>query len=185
MKQPLPSNSGFTLVELTVVVGIIGIISGLSFMTFGQQFGKEKIKASSRNTISWLKNVQSKAIQQNKICEITISKALNTASSTDDQNSEVAAEDRCMSVSTHNLGSTITSLSQDQSNNSDCTLGTENENLRITFTARGILTCGGEIRIISEDKKTTRCINLIVPLGIIREGLLNKEEGACDYTSAH
>ena len=185
MNKTLPTNAGFSLLELTIVVAIVGILSGLSIVTFSHQLRKERLKASTRDAVSWIESIQSKAIQQNKICEITINKQLNTASMTSDAHSEVAAEDRCTGISTYPLESAITSLTPDPSSSSTCLLSTGNETLRITFTARGTLPCGGEIRLISEDNKTTRCINLTAPLGVIREGLLNQGSGSCDYTTAH
>lgn len=185
MNKTLPTNTGFSLVELTIVIAIVGILSALSIVTFKQQLRKERLKADTREAMSWIKATQGKAIQQNKICEITINKQLNTASQTQEAESNIAAVDRCADISTYTLDSTIHSLTPDPYSSSSCLIGTDSNALRITFTARGTLPCGGEIRLISEDSKTTRCINLIAPLGVIREGLLKQGSGSCDYTSAH
>ena len=185
MNQRIPTEAGFSLVELTIVIAIVGILSGLSIVTFNQQLKKERLKADTREAMSWIKAIQGKAIQQNKICEITISKQLNTASQTLEAESNVATDDQCADISTYALESTIHSLTPDPYSSSSCLIGNGSDALRITFTARGTLPCGGEIRLISEDSKTTRCINLIAPLGVIREGLLNQGTGSCDYTSAH
>ncbi len=185
MNKRILKDGGFSLVELTIVVAVVGILSGLSIVTFSQQLKKEQLKADSREAISWIRAIQSKAIQQNKICEITFSKELNTASQTEESESDVTAVDRCTGISPYTMESAIQSLTPDPYSSSTCLLPTSIDALRITFTARGTLPCGGEIRLTSKDSATTRCINLIAPLGVIREGLLKQGSGSCDYTSAH
>ena len=185
MKKNLTTNSGFSLVELTVVVAIIGIMSGLGIVTFRQQLNNENLKATSRDAVSWLESIKNQAIQKNKICEITVNKTLNTSTSTAAADSIVNQSDRCTDINTFTFESNISTLTTDPNNGTSCTIGTNNDALRIIFTARGTLPCGGEIQLISEDNKKRRCINLIAPLGLIRAGLRHQGSESCDYTSAH
>ena len=183
MKSHETDMSGFSILELIVVVAIIGILSGLSIVTFGQRLQKENLKLSTREATAWLQALQNKAIQQNKICEIVIDKSLNKASQITSTDSAINEDERCTNIGSYNFEATIQSLNTDGQNNNICPLGQEAGKLVITYTARGTLPCGGEILLTRDDTNTTRCIALSAPLGVIREGI--QHQGTCDYTSAH
>lgn len=175
--------TGFTLLELMVVVAIVGILSGLSIVTFGRQLQKERLKEASRDATTWLQDLQAKAIQQNKICEIVIDAQLGTATSLAGQESSLEPGDRCDDIGSYRFKVSIDSLTSDGQSSSTCPLAEEEGRLRITYTARGTLPCGGEIMLIGADGLRKRCIHLSAPLGVIREGPQRGE--TCDYTSAY
>ena len=174
---PPKSNAGFSLLELVIVIAIIGILSGISITTFGRNRSKEELKQASREGVTWLKRVQSQAIQQHRICAITIDRQSASAVATPSSVSTLQESEQCTGIGSHTFNSPIILLK------SDCPFSDDSQSLNISFTARGTMPCGGEIYLESRNKNNQRCISLLAPLGVIREG--PKIQDQCDYTSAH
>ena len=178
MKSARPRrNRGFSLLELVIVIAIVGILSGMSITTFGRNRSKEELKLASREGIAWLKQVQSRAIQQHRICAITIDRQSASAVATPSSVSTLQESEQCTGIGSHTFNSPIILLK------SDCPFSDDSQSLNVSFTARGTMPCGGEIYLESRNKNNQRCISLLAPLGVIREGPKNQDQ--CDYTSAH
>ena len=174
---PPKSNAGFSLIELIIVITIVGILSGISITTFGRNRSKEELKQASREGIAWLKQVQSQAIQKHRICAITIDRQSASAVATPLSVSQLQESKQCTDIGAHTFNSPIILLK------SDCPFSDDSQSLNVSFTARGTMPCGGEIHLESRNKSNQRCISLLAPLGVIREG--PKIQDQCDYTSAH
>ena len=174
---PPKSNAGFSLIELIIVITIVGILSGISITTFGRNRSKEELKQASREGVTWLKRVQSQAIQQHRICAITIDRQSASAVATPTSVSTLQESEQCTGIGSHTFNSPIILLK------SDCPFSNDSQSLNVSFTARGTMPCGGEIHLESRNTNNQRCISLLAPLGVIREG--PKIQGQCDYTSAH
>lgn len=179
MNDQSTTNKGFSLPELMLVVAIVGILSGISITSFGRNYKQEALKRDSREASAWLREVKSKAVQQNRICEVTIDRSLGTATQTNPSDSGLAAADRCEQLGSYSFREPISTLISD----SQCLWDDNTNKLLISFTARGTLPCGGEIRLTDPKYSTTRCIKLVSPLGLIREG--PERQGTCNYTNSY
>jgi len=62
-----PWASGFTLLELLVVLLLIGLLTALVFPSMGRGMGALKLKTSSRDIVATLRLARSKAITEQKI----------------------------------------------------------------------------------------------------------------------
>jgi prepilin-type N-terminal cleavage/methylation domain-containing protein len=63
MKLPSPiNNKGFTLVELMVVIGILGIVSGIMIPSFSNYTKNQSLKQAQENFKSDLRSIQSRAL---------------------------------------------------------------------------------------------------------------------------
>ncbi len=172
-------HNAFSLPELMVVMAIVGILSGISIASFDRNYKQEVLKQDSREASAWLREVKSKAVQQNRICEVTIDRSLGTATQTNSSDSGLAAADRCEQLGSYSFRAPISTLISD----SQCQWVDNSNKLLISFTARGTLPCGGVIHLTDTKNSATRCINLLSPLGVIREG--PEQQGICNYTNAH
>ncbi|OGQ89087.1 MAG: hypothetical protein A3J85_01630 [Desulfobacula sp. RIFOXYA12_FULL_46_16] len=58
-------NSGFTLVELMVVIAIIGIMAGIAIPNFFSFLPKSRLRSATRDIISCLQEMKLRAIKEN------------------------------------------------------------------------------------------------------------------------
>ena len=75
-------ESGFTLIEMMIVVAIIGILSALAFPSLSTLFPRNRTKAAARELNGYIQKAKLEAIKQNSDCLVvfTIAAGANTGS---------------------------------------------------------------------------------------------------------
>jgi len=184
-KQEQKHISGFSLVEMMIVVATAGILAGIAIPSFQRNLKQERLKAASQQTTAWLEDVRLRAMQQSKTCSIEISAdnatlKPNTSSNTCDNISQLNLRDEVENAQSLVVcsQSELEPVSTDCSYNNTNTVPTE-----IVFTPRGTTSRGALIQLHIDPAISNRCIAITQPLGMIRQGI--KASTACNYNTAY
>ena len=71
-KEKHNPSPGFSLIELTIIAVILGILTGIGVPFFQRNWQQERLKVATRETVNWLEDVRRRAIQQSQICAVQI-----------------------------------------------------------------------------------------------------------------
>lgn len=186
-------SQAYTLVELIVTVAVVGILAGLSIVTFGRNWRAERVKAATRESSAWLEEVRKIAIQKATPCRVTITPAdaqLALDPNPDDPAQYCASSNRAAL----NLRDTVQNTNElllcaadlagadPASYNLPCT-SSQSGSQNLIFTPRGTATNGLLLKLHLEQASTDRCIAVMAPLGQIRSG--RATDTGCDFTTAY
>ena len=132
------NNSGFTVIELMVVVVILSALAGIAIPTFSAWLPNYRLKGAARDVYSHIQAAKLEAIRQNTDISVTFQTA------PDRYNIAGAVP---ISVNLGDYGSGV---------NYDTPTGFSNTFDTITYNQRGICTAGnGTFVYISNSKKST------------------------------
>ena len=186
------SSIGFTLVELIVTVAILGILAGISFVTYSRNWRAERVKAASRETTAWLDEVRRVAIQRATPCRIRVDRELRQLSLDPNPQNETefcAANlyaplnlpTKIQNSSELVLCSTDIAQNDPVSTSLACS-GTQSGSNTLVFTPRGTATSGLLMKFHMPQAGADRCVAVMAPLGQIRSG--KTTSNGCDFTTA-
>ena len=181
--QPITRRkSGYSLIELLVVISILGTISGPVFSSYISRARYQILQSASIATAEWLENARKRAMQNNSQC--VISSSISNAKLSEDSTSS------CGSISDLNLSE----ISQGSSRvnicyrNIDplgsglgCNSQTVNSSLTLTFSPRGTNLVDAVYEFYQQGQSAQTCAVVIKPLGIIRHGKISN--GYCDTSN--
>ena len=177
---------GFSLVELTITMVLVGILSGVSAPLLLRSLQQERLKGATREVVSWLEDVRLRAVQQSQTCAIEIINSNAIFQTNADINS-------CANINRLDLPNDVDNAkkivicSYDSiaalSGTTNCpNEENEKEITDIVFTPRGTASQGGLIKIHFSDKVPNRCISITQPLGMVRQGVENST--GCNFNTA-
>jgi general secretion pathway protein H len=81
--KPEPDN-GYTLLELLVVLGIVGLIAAFAVPVAGRTIENIALQADARSLVVMLRRVESQAVQRQETISVTIADGKLVASSGDE-----------------------------------------------------------------------------------------------------
>ena len=196
-----PFSKGLTLTELLITVSILGILTSITLVNLSSTWARSKLLATTRELENWLNTQRNYAMTHNLTCRITIDSENQRLTSTiDSEDNSIPCSDQFanpknsifnLSTLDNNKGEKI-SLSIDGSDDSA-------GNLRfIRFqhqgfsqhqksNAQGILVDDNrqdgiiEIRLAHENLQQERCIRIISPIGMMRDGYREDSSQECSY----
>jgi len=178
------TNSGFTLIELLALMIIAGILSGIAIPSFQRNWQQERLKAATREAASWIEDIRLRAVQQAQKCVVNVIDS--TASLEPDPNTN-----DCSNISALNLREIVENSQQlvvcSQTDLAPSSVSCTNESnnslpTEIVFTPRGTISKGGLIKLHFSPDIPNRCIAIIQPLGLVRQGI--ERSSGCDYNTA-
>jgi prepilin-type N-terminal cleavage/methylation domain-containing protein len=186
------SSLGFTLMELMVTMAILGILAGISFVSFTRNWRDERVKAASRETAAWLDEVRRMAIQKATPCRIRVDRELRQLSlaPNPENTSEFCSSalytpldlpTRIQNSSELVLCSTDLGDSDPATTSLNCN-GSQTGSSTLVVTPRGTATSGLLIKFHMPQAGTDRCVAVMAPLGQIRSG--KATSNGCDFTTA-
>ena len=180
------------MVELLVVSGLVGLMAAIFLISFQRNVHDERLRAVSRALFETLLEIQTRARQAN----IPIEAQLNHANATI-QLSDFTNFSNPKSLGTVDLTNSIEGLDQlkicsrtsttidsfacDEANDGSDWDSTNQPRTTTTlvFTPRGTASVGGLVKLHLQQASRTRCIAVLSPIGMIREG---RDDGTgCDF----
>ena len=171
-------SNGFTLIELLIVVSIVGILSGVAIVNFSKSWTEQRLLSTTRELENWLNKQRRDAIKNNLTYTITF----------DPQDKKLASS----SGNTFDLRDSFGSQHEKLSMTSSPNVDPSNKTGGIHFSFRGLsqnhqLTSNGtlELRLKFEGLSTERCIRIISPIGMIRDGSAADSASPCRYQSTY
>ena len=66
------TDNGFSLVELTIIISIVGILSSITLVTLSRSWASQRLLASTRELENWLGEQRRYAMRQNLTCKVII-----------------------------------------------------------------------------------------------------------------
>lgn len=182
---------GFSLAELLIAIALAGVLAGIGFVNFSQRWGQERLLAASRRLNSWLDEQRRYSMQKAGTCQLKI----DTTSAT------LAASSSPIQLATSpSLGSTPNicrgqaplAIKTSVPNGSGIQLtATPTTSQAIRFSFRGLSeTISGdgsspnsiELRLKLPTTSRERCVKVVNPLGIIRNGMAADSKAGCSYS---
>ncbi len=183
--------TGFSLLELIVVVSIVGILSSIALVNLSSSQSKSRLLATTRDLENWLSEQRSFAKSHNLTCLITIDSASRRLTSTrfsDEDNQPCTGNASDSKISAFDLAENYGNGSEKLSLISTPSVDPAHSNGGILFSLQGFsqnhqLQTNGilELRLTHDDLQQQRCIRVISPIGMIRDGRTQGNDPQCRY----
>ena len=173
---------GFSLPELLVAMAIADILSGIGFALYQRQWQGERTNAAARELAARLDELRRRAQQKAGACHLAVDPAATTVSPA------AANTSACGDFGSLNLRAVAQGAGdlllcvQPLDSTAACTVATGGTTL--VFTPRGTATTSALLRLHRPGDSSDRCVAVVAPLGLIRNGRANAAGGSCDYTTA-
>lgn len=144
------NNQGFTLIETTIIVVIVGILSAIAAPNFLGMLNSNKVNAALVQVQGALREAQREATRRSKSCTVTL----------DTTNNKVTGS--CLITGDRNLEG----------------VAIRSSNSSITFNFKGETGSGNTIVIASSDTSVTKqkCLAIAAGIGIMRTGDYDKTD---------
>ena len=184
-------QAGFSLVELIITASILGILSSIALVNLSSSWTSTRLSSTTRGLENWLSDQRRYATTHNLTCLITIdhtnkrliSTTYGSENSQPCTNSSLkASADVFDLVEEFGAGNNKLVLESTPSTDPSHTDG------GILFSLQGLsqnhqLSSEGvlELRLTHADLQEQRCIRIISPIGMIRDGRSENSDSKCHY----
>ena len=195
---------GFSFIELLITVSILGILSSIALVNLSSSWKSTRLLSSTRELENWLSQQRSYAMTHGLTCRIVIdeeSKKLysrididnsNTPCTIDSTNPNDSSFDLTKSFGQDNekvtlslnpppqVGHTTRVIRlQHQGFSQDHQLSSQGQ-LKDGNLSNGVL----ELKLRHEDLDQQRCVRILSPIGMIRDGRTDNGSTDCNYDKA-
>jgi len=188
-------HNGFSFLELLITVSIIGILSTVSLVNLSRSWHKERLLSTTRELENWLSDQRRHAMNGNLTCRIEIDHVNKRLISTIDSSHGIEPCDVNASTSQPGIFNLATSFGNGSEGLSLASTPTTYQNHKtggLRFSFRGFsqnyqLTSEEklELRLSHVNLGRQRCIRIISPIGMMRDGFAMDASSPCRYDNAY
>ena len=168
-RQAKPATSGFTILELMVVLVMLALLSSVAIPNMRKGMRREQLAAMSLDIVNWLERARNQAVKDMRTCQLSI-----TGNNASDASLAITSDSPgCNELTSFNIAE------RDDIPADIWLVLSDSSDSEFSFSPRGSLNRDQEIELTMEGSPTTRCIKVVAPVGLVRSGI--KRDGACSY----
>ena len=165
-------NSGFTMLELLIVMVILAILGALAIPSYLASVRREQLNATSRSVVNWLEDARNEAVKEMVSCEVSLTLNSNQQGLLEVKSSSPGCTQQRPLV----IGG------KDPETTKIAVNGQQQGSIGLLFSPRGTTSSNQEWKLSQQNAAGARCIRISSPLGLIRLGKLSANQ--CDYSQA-
>ncbi len=186
------SQRGFSLVEVVVAIVIVGILGSMSLVNLSRTVNSEKLKSTAKSLENWINEQRNIAMQSGHSCSIIINPSTKEFTT---QRAFASSPTGCSSTSQSPMSFDFEDLYGADFNKLTVSVtpspSLASANSGVTFSYRGFsenlnLASNDQllIRLSTPDITKQRCIKVVSPIGLIRDGYAADASSACKFEGA-
>ena len=184
-------QAGFSFVELIITVSILGILSSIALVNLSSSWASTRLSSTTRGLENWLSDQRRYAMTHNITCLITIdhtNKRLTSTKYASDNSQSCTSSSSNSSADVFDLAAEFGVDDKKLLLESTPSTDPSHSEGGILFSLQGLsqnhqLSSTGilELRLTHMNLEQQRCIRIISPIGMIRDGFSKNAESKCNY----